>query len=216
MLLNSSEQIETESDPLLWERIFSLCVQRGWDIGRLAREAKVSRTTLHHWQQGKTTRPRNLTIFKLAEALQVDPASLLGGVTATAPVAVPAIFSSSPAMQQGEQAACRDLEDQARLFDRQTNWAIQSVCEQVPSLFEDWDESQWDELFSSFGTGGEMNEAGIRQEATAINARKETVYQLQIVLETHLAEAARGVIRALYESIQCDDRSSPSDKTRSD
>jgi len=74
-----------------------------------------------------------------------------------------------------------------------------------------WDESQWDELFSSFGTGGEMNEAGIRQEAAAINARKETVYQLQIVLETHLAEAARGVIRALYESIQCDDSSSPSE-----
>jgi len=210
MLLNSSEQIETESEPLLWERIFSLCVQRGWDIGRLAREAKVSRTTLHHWQQGKTTRPRNLTIYKLAEALQVDPASLLGGVTAAAPVSVPAVFSSSQ-VTEGEQAVCRDLENQARLFDRQTNWTIQSVCEQEPSLFEDWDESQWDELFSSFGTGGEMNEAGIRQEAAAINARKETVYQLQIVLETHLAEAARGVIRALYESIQCDESSSPSE-----
>jgi len=209
-MLNSSEQFETESDPLLWERIFSLCVQRGWDIGRLAREANVSRTTLHHWQQGKTTRPRNLTIYKLAAALQVDPASLLGGVTAPAPVtaavpaSLPAVFTSSQ-VAEGERAGCRDLEDQARLFDRQTNWAIQSVCEQTPSLFEEWDESQWDELFSSFGTGGEMNEEGIRQEAAAINARKETVYQLQIVLETHLAEAARGVIRALYESIQCDE-----------
>ncbi len=209
-MLNSSEQFETESDPLLWERIFSLCVQRGWDIGRLAREANVSRTTLHHWQQGKTTRPRNLTIYKLAEALQVDPASLLGGVTAPTPVtaavpaSLPAVFASSQ-VSEGERAGCRDLEDQARLFDRQTNWAIQSVCEQTPSLFEEWDESQWDELFSSFGTGGEMNEEGIRQEAAAINARKETVYQLQIVLETHLAEAARGVIRALYESIQCDE-----------
>ncbi len=213
MLLNSSEQNETESDSLIWERIFSLCVQRGWDIGRLAREANVSRTTLHHWQQGKTTRPRNLTIYKLAEALQVDPASLLNGTPPSPPVQPP--FSSPAATNP--QPDCGnsddlDFEQRARLFDRQTNWAIQSVCEQTPSLFENWTDSQWDELFSSFGTGGEMNEEGIRREAAAINARQETVYQLQVVLETHLAEAARGVIRALYESLQSDDCAASFDK----
>ena len=212
MLLNSSEQNRTDVESLLWERIFSLCIQRGWDIGRLAREAGVSRTTLHHWQQGKTARPRNSTIYKLAEALEVDPARLLGNMEIANPA--PVVPPNADAVEDLSDNG--DFGEQARFFDRQTNWAIQSVCEQFPSLFEDWGESQWDELFSSFGTGGELNEEGIRLQAEAINAQAETLYQLKVVLETHLADAARGVIRSLYESIQCSENVSSPEKTTSD
>lgn len=200
MSLNNSEQNETETGSLLWERIHSLSVQRGWDIGRLAREAKVSRTTLYHWQQGRISQPRNSTVFKLAAALEVDPSRLLS--CGKRGESVVPLFS--PAVLPGEiRSSCEDYQEQSRLFDRQTNWAIQSVCEQYPALFENWEEAQWDELFSSFGTGGEMNEEGIRREAEAINAHQETLYQLRVILETDLAEAARGVIRSLYESVQC-------------
>lgn len=209
MSLNNSEQNETERGSSLWGRIHSLSVERGWDIGRLAREAKVSRTTLHHWQQGRISQPRISTVFKLAAALEVEPSRLLGHGEGGDSVA----FRFSPAELPGEaSSSCEDFyedyQEQARLFDRQTNWAIQSVCEQHPALFENWEESQWDELFSSFGTGGEMNEEGIRREAEAINARQETLYQLRVILETDLAEAACGVIRCLYESVQCRSRCS--------
>lgn len=214
MVFNTSEQNRTMADPLLWERIYSLCIQRGWNIGRLAQEAGVSRTTLHHWQQGKTARPRISTIYKLAEALEIDPASLLDGdedFRSCADVSSRAASGDSTGEKPEKQnlfsgqtpSIAQSVSDQARSFDRQTNWSIQSVCEQNPTLFEHWTDEEWDELFSSFGTGGELNEEGIRKQAEAINARRETLYQLQIVLETHLAQAARGIIRSLYESIQC-------------
>ncbi len=210
MSLNNSEQNETERGSSLWGRIHSLSVQRGWDIGRLAREAKVSRTTLHHWQQGRISQPRISTVFKLAAALEVEPSRLLGHGEGNDSIAS---GLSSADLPSHSSSSCgsyedffEDFQEQSRLFDRQTNWAIQSVCEQHPALFEDWEESQWDELFSSFGTGGEMNEEGIRREAEAINARQETLYQLRVVLETDLAAAACGVIRCLYESVQCRSR----------
>ncbi|MBL4885487.1 MAG: helix-turn-helix transcriptional regulator, partial [Planctomycetaceae bacterium] len=180
-MLNSSEHNKSVVDPLLWERIYSLCIQRGWNIGRLARESGVSRTTLHNWQQGKTARPHISTIYKLAEVLNIDLKNLLGSDEDSLPITnlpdprddwlgqpTPNPADEKSIKQDlfsGQEApVARSVPDQARLFDRQTNWSIQSVCEQTPDLFAGWTDEEWDELFSSFGTGGELSEQGIRKK----------------------------------------------------
>ena len=211
-----------------WGQIQQLCLQRGWDLGQLARAAGVSRTTLYQWQAQKTGRPRLQTLFKLAEALQVEPQELMlsrcdrlpaqtqtPSHPGTAPIPPP---SPSPVVKQeaapmsalpassflsGEDFWPSGLTDLAGQFDRQTNWCVQEVCERQPELFADWTQQEWDELFSSFGTGGELNEQGVLQQVSGINQRRTTVYELQVLLETHLAEATRRIIHSLYESVQC-------------
>lgn len=204
--MNRIDQNESEWG-VDWSRLQSLCLSRGWDMGQLAREAGVSRTTLHHWQSRRTERPRLSTVFKLADALGVKPMQLMTGM-----VAGPAReISANRAGIGGEPGpGPRESErmppGEATLFDRQTNWCVQEVCERFPELFAEWTEQEWDELFSSFGVGGELNEQGVREQVEAINQRRTILYELQVVLETHLAEAARGIIHSLYEAVQCPER----------
>ncbi|TWT63145.1 helix-turn-helix domain-containing protein [Rubinisphaera italica] len=205
MKSDEAGQNETTSDSLLWERIEHYCLKHGWTISRLAEASGVSRATLYQWQKHGACKPRHDTLHKLASALSVSPSVLksesrngeLSGETSPISSFETSHFrpESSPWVE--------DDADSRRLFDRQSNWAIQEVCQNHPELFADWSDEQWDELFSTFGVGGELNETGVLQQAEAINAKRETIYQLQVVLETHLADAARNVIRSLYDSVQC-------------
>lgn len=208
MLLDKAEQNETDAI-LDWSRIQHLCLQRGWDLGQLARVAGISRTTLYHLQSQKTEKPRLSTCFKLAEALQVEPAQLTRQGAEGVPTApISSIAFESPHKEDGLPLSPSDWATSAT-FDRQTNWCVQEVCERSPELFQDWSEQEWEELFSSFGIGGELNEQGVLQHVEAINQRRETLYELQILLETHLADPVRRMIHSLYESIQCPDSADP-------
>ncbi len=214
-----------------WSRLQSICLRQGWDLGRLARAAGVSRTTLYHWQTGRTGRPRGSTLFKLAEVLRVDPNELLVGAESNPSVqpnfsrpdqssaagagrpdfpkpAGGVVGNSSGNSASDAAVANADSVDEL-LFDRQTNWCVQELCERSPELFQGWADQEWEELFSSFGVGGELNEEGVRQQVEAINQRRVTLYELQVLLETHLADAAQRIIHSLYESVQGPESASP-------
>lgn len=232
--MNNTQQNDSEF-AVDWSRLQAICLRQGWDLGRLARAAGVSRTTLYHWQTGRTGRPRGSTLYKLAEVLRVDPNELLVGAETNSstqsgfprseespaseasppefPKPVGTIGGGASGNSSGIPAGNASTSFMGTVdelvFDRQTNWCVQELCERSPELFQDWADQEWEELFSSFGVGGELNEEGVRQQVEAINQRRVTLYELQVLLETHLADAARRVIHSLYESVQGPESASP-------
>jgi hypothetical protein len=90
----------------------------------------------------------------------------------------------------------------SRLFDRATNNEISEVRHECPELFSGWTDEDWDELYSTFGEGGSLNQEGVVEFAQKINRKRETLHKLQVVLETHLCPVAVNLIETLYEMVR--------------
>lgn len=99
--------------------------------------------------------------------------------------------------------------DAAGDFDRATNPEVRAVADRHPGAFANFTSADWRELHSVFGTGGALTEEGVLTEVARLQAKRELIRQLEIVLETHLGEAATAMIRGLYERIALPAESSP-------
>lgn len=182
----SSAQISSETgDQVPAGRIRSLCAQQGWDIGELARRAQVSRTTLYQLDRRRIRRPHAATLGRIAAALGLSLADLLR--------------PAGPEPANGRELDRRAAE---RAFDRLTNPVVADVLDQRPELFENWSADEWDELYSTFGTGGQLTPDGVVQAAEAIARKRETVQQLHVLLETHLGDVAANMIATLYQMVR--------------
>ena len=174
--------------------IRSLCAQQGWDIGELARRAQVSRTTLYQLDRGRIRRPHAATLGRIAAALDLSPDDLFRA------------NGNEPA--DGRE---RDGRAAERAFDRLTNPVVADVLDQRPELFENWSADEWDELYSTFGTGGQLSPDGVVQAAEAIARKRETVQQLHVLLETHLGDVAANMIATLYRMVRPQSQAQPRD-----
>lgn len=191
----SSAQISSEAgDQVPAGRIRSLCAQQGWDIGELARRAQVSRTTLYQLDRGRIRRPHAATLGRIAAALGLSLADLLR--------------PAGPEPANGRELDRRAAE---RAFDRLTNPVVADVLDQRPELFENWSADEWDELYSTFGTGGQLTPDGVVQAAEAIARKRETVQQLHVLLETHLGDVAAKMIATLYQMVRPQPQTQPRD-----
>lgn len=167
----------------------SACLERGWSLLDLAREAGVSRTTLHSLMRGHVRRPQSATLRGLSDALGIPVAQF------------------ARTLRRGRTAATANLPfeffdvERQREFDRQTNPAVDDVVREQPGLFFGWSEEDWDELYANFGAGGPLTESGVVECAERMNRQRETLQRLRVVLNTHLAEAAAGIVDALYASV---------------
>jgi transcriptional regulator with XRE-family HTH domain len=157
-------------------------MKRGWDIVELERRSAVGRTTLYHLEKGHTQRVRSSTIAAIARAFGLDVAELLA----------PAEPSTSRSSERQRSAE----------FDRATNPAVAEVARERPEVFEGWTAEDWEEINSQFGVGGQLTPLGALKSAEAINEKRETLRQLQVVLETHLRDVAREVIETFYRMVQ--------------
>jgi transcriptional regulator with XRE-family HTH domain len=166
-------------------------MERGWDEVELARRADVSRTTLYHFRLGKIRRPRITTLSALAAAFELPLNRFLWGHSEPPG---PAVSSRSGSAQE---------------FDRSTNQAIRQVHEEHPELFTGWTDREWEELYSTFGVGGALNEDGVITNARQINESRRTRRQLDVVLETHLREVASRMIECLYRMVVPEGNLSP-------
>jgi transcriptional regulator with XRE-family HTH domain len=175
----------------LAKRIRACCMLRGWDEVELAERSGVSRTTLYHLRNGNIKRPRITTLTSLAEAFEMPLQRFFWGEL---DVPDPRAVESSPLN-----------------FDRRTNTKIQGVCDESPELFSGWGETEWEELFSTFGVGGELSEEGVRESARRINRNREARYRLTVVMETHLREVAAELIDALYKMVTSGTNLEPND-----
>lgn len=174
-------------------RLQAFRVRKGWNMDRLATSAGVSRTTVYHLERGDIAKPRASTLYKLAVALGIDPSDL-------------AVDSSPIPLREDPGLQGHDDTDQAlrSKFDRKTNTYIKSVYDDNPPLFQHWGHDDWDELYSTFGVGGAPNEQGVLEIADKINSKRETLQKLQVVLETHHASVAKGLIDNLFQLIQAE------------
>lgn len=177
----------------LGERIRQLRLSRGWGIDTLASRAKLSRTTLHNLENGTTANPRASTLKRLAETLDVTVGRLLEDR--------PEPLVHVPAAQ---------TDDDRRQLDRHTNPLIDETLALRPRMFDGWSPENWDELYSEFGMGGALTQEGVIEAATRINRKRQTLRQLEVVLETDLAEVAARMIDSLYEMVKAPDPESQS------
>ncbi|HEY3394384.1 MAG TPA: helix-turn-helix transcriptional regulator [Lacipirellulaceae bacterium] len=83
-------------------------------------------------------------------------------------------------------------------FDRATNMLVESVVAAHGDIFDRWTDADFNELYSRFGTGGQLTEAGVLAAAEAMNGRRELWRQISIILETGEATLLAEFIQLLY------------------
>ena len=88
-----------------------------------------------------------------------------------------------------------------RMFDRRTNPVVDVVVREEPHLFDGWTLADFDDLYSRFGTGGEMTVDGTRAAVEVINLRRTTLGKVALLLETGQAELLVKMIDVLYEQV---------------
>jgi transcriptional regulator with XRE-family HTH domain len=88
-----------------------------------------------------------------------------------------------------------------RRFDRATNALVENVAIAHPQQFANWTEAEFDELFSRFGTGGQLTEAGVLAAAEAMNAKRDLWRQVSVILESGEAELLAEFIELLYRRV---------------
>lgn len=85
-----------------------------------------------------------------------------------------------------------------RRFDRATNMLVDGVVSRHAAKFANWTEADFDELYSRFGTGGQLTEDGIVAAAEATNARRDVWRQVSVILESGEAKLLTEFVDMLY------------------
>jgi transcriptional regulator with XRE-family HTH domain len=85
-----------------------------------------------------------------------------------------------------------------RRFDRATNSLVEEVVARHAPRFIEWSEANFDELYSRFGTGGQLTESGVLAAADAMNAKREVCRKVNVLLESGQAALLADFVDLLY------------------
>lgn len=173
---------------VIGKRLRSARLRKGWNQSELSARSGVSRTTLFQMERGAIPSPRAATLHRLAEALEIPVAYL----NPDQPIDLERWLHETPAVRSTA----------AGEFDRQTNPYVEVVLQQFPQVFAGFTQEDWEELYSSFGTGGALTEDGVRRTAEGIAKKRETLRRLSILLETHLGDAAAAMVDSLFDLVK--------------
>ena len=88
-----------------------------------------------------------------------------------------------------------------RRFDRAANSLVEGVVVSHADTFANWTDADFDELYSRFGTGGQLTEAGVVAAAEAMNAKRDLWRQVSIILESGEAELLAEFVELLYRRV---------------
>jgi transcriptional regulator with XRE-family HTH domain len=88
-----------------------------------------------------------------------------------------------------------------RLFDRRTNPAVEGIVSSRPELFEGWTETDFEELYSRFGTGGALTTTSAAEIVMAMNRQREVHQKVALLLESSEAQLLSGLVDLLYQKI---------------
>ena len=94
-------------------------------------------------------------------------------------------------------------------FDRATNPAVEQLLEDCPELFAGWTAGDFNELYSRVGAGGPLTRHGARQAVEHMNRKRRLHEQLDLLLESSLAEVTAELIQTLCKAVVIQ----PSDQT---
>jgi transcriptional regulator with XRE-family HTH domain len=89
----------------------------------------------------------------------------------------------------------------SRHFDRATNRLVEHVVARHAGIFQNWSEADFDELYSRFGTGGHLTEAGVLAAAEAMNAHRDVRRQVSVILESGEAQLLHEFVELLYRRV---------------
>ncbi len=92
-----------------------------------------------------------------------------------------------------------------RLFDRQTNPVVQQVVENHPAMFVGWTESDFDELYSRFGIGGQLTEEGVVEVVRTMERNRQIHQKVALILETGEAELLIGLVDQIFQRVGVED-----------
>jgi transcriptional regulator with XRE-family HTH domain len=168
--------LSMDTESRVAENLRRLMARRNVSLDALAASSGVDRRTIAGVLRGKK-RPHSRTLHRLAEAL-----------------AAPADeFFQDPSLLAH------------RAFDRQTNPLVDEVVAERPELFTAWSESDFDELYSRFGTGGALTRTGALAAAEQINRVRAVQEKVALVLETHEAGLLEEFVELLYRRVAVTD-----------
>src|SRR5689334_5906369 len=85
-----------------------------------------------------------------------------------------------------------------RRFDRATNSLVDDCVAAHTKLFRNWSQADFDELYSRFGTGGQLTEEGVLAAAQATNMKRDLWRQMSVILETNEADLLSQFVGMLY------------------
>lgn len=146
---------------------------------------------------------RNLTLDDVVRRTGLDPQTIEALLNATAP---PPSARTLHQLAAGLGVALRELlprttTAQRRGFDRRTNPIVDVVVRERPHLFDGWMPHDFDDLYSRFGTGGELNVDGALTVVAEINRRRRVLAQAIVVLETAESERLAEFVARLYGEV---------------
>lgn len=150
-----------------------LLARQGLSIGRLAENAGVDERTVRNILDGAVRRPRPTTLHKLARGLEAP---------------VEELFQNEATLRR-------------RTFDRRTNPVVDEAIDSHPELFDGWRQAEFDELYSRFGTGGQLTSEGALRAAEAMNRRRAVQRKLAVVLETDQGDLLSRIVEEFYRRV---------------
>jgi transcriptional regulator with XRE-family HTH domain len=146
-----------------------LMARDGLTFDDVVAASKLDERTLRSVARGRTN-PHARTLHKLAQGLGVSIDELFRSPGQASP----------------------------RKFDRATNSLVQDVVTRHLSTFENWSDADFDELFSRFGTGGQLTETGVLDAAESMNLKRDVMRRVNVVLESGEAALLTEFIEMLY------------------
>lgn len=150
-----------------------IMARQNLSIGDVVRRTGLDDRTIRAMLRTDSSRPRPRTVYQLADGLGVD---------------VDELFQSPAVLAR-------------RTFDRRTNPIIDDVTRDYPHLFDGWTLDDFDDLYSRFGTGGEMTAHGALTAVERINLRRGTLAKVAVLFETGHADLLVKLIDALYGDV---------------
>jgi transcriptional regulator with XRE-family HTH domain len=97
-----------------------------------------------------------------------------------------------------DELFCTPGHSSARRFDRATNSLVQEMAARHAGTFENWSDADFDELFSRFGTGGQLTDSGVLAAAEAMNAKRDLLHRVSIILESDEATLLAEFVELLH------------------
>ncbi|MEM9353741.1 MAG: helix-turn-helix transcriptional regulator [Planctomycetota bacterium] len=165
------ETREIEPERLYSKNLRRLMAKLDMTLQDVVDASGVDARTLGSLLRG-TTKPHARTLKKLADGLGVGSDELFQS-----------LFSVGAA------------------FDRDTNPVVAEAVDSSPSIFNQWSQEDFDELYSRVGIGGGLTIDGTIEAANRMNEKRELLRQAALVLESSEQDVLRELIQILYRKV---------------
>lgn len=146
-----------------------LMAQQNLTLRDVVQRTGLNQRTVKRILAGRSERPHARTLHRLARGLGVGAEEFFRGSGGT-----------------------------LRSFDAQTNPAVRELLDAQPELFAHWQDEDFDELYSHFGTGGALTRDGALRVVQQIHRRQQVQAQVAVILQTDQADLLAELVDLLY------------------